>query len=131
MKKRGLAQASKQTRNAVAKSGGYAPHRARGLAAADQETRRRVAQLGGRMRATDEQGLAAAGKKGGMTVKANKGLKFFSEIGKIGGRTVADRYGSEHFKEMGRKGGVAVKDKYGNGYFQEIALGEKKDDNKK
>ncbi|MHB8568506.1 MAG: hypothetical protein ACYC7D_15300 [Nitrososphaerales archaeon] len=46
-KKRGLASASEQTRQAVAKSGGVAPHAMRGLQSASPEVRRRVARLGG------------------------------------------------------------------------------------
>ncbi len=46
-KKRGLASASSETRERVAKAGGEAPHQKRGLQAADSETRRTVARKGG------------------------------------------------------------------------------------
>jgi len=46
-KKRGLASASSETRERVAKAGGEAPHQKRGLQAADNDTRRSVARKGG------------------------------------------------------------------------------------
>jgi hypothetical protein len=45
--KRGLASASDDTRERVARSGGEAPHEQRGLQAADLDTRREVARKGG------------------------------------------------------------------------------------
>ena len=46
-RKRGLASASSETRERVAKAGGEAPHQKRGLQAADSDTRRAVARKGG------------------------------------------------------------------------------------
>ena len=46
-KKRGLASATDETRERVAKAGGEAPHERRGLQAASDETRRSVARKGG------------------------------------------------------------------------------------
>jgi general stress protein YciG len=46
-KKRGLASASNETRERVAKAGGEAPHEKRGLQAADTDTRQAVARKGG------------------------------------------------------------------------------------
>jgi hypothetical protein len=48
--KRGLASATEETRQRVAKSGGDAAHRLRGLQAANAETRRAVAVKGGKAR---------------------------------------------------------------------------------
>ena len=45
--KRGLASASGDTRERVARAGGEAPHQQRGLQAAGLETRREVARKGG------------------------------------------------------------------------------------
>ena len=45
--KRGLASASLETRERVAKAGGEAPHEKRGLQAATSETRQAVARKGG------------------------------------------------------------------------------------
>jgi hypothetical protein len=45
--KRGLASASVETRERVARMGGKAPHAERGLEAASEETRERVARKGG------------------------------------------------------------------------------------
>lgn len=45
--KRGLASASNETRERVAKAGGEAPHERRGLQAANAETRLAVARKGG------------------------------------------------------------------------------------
>ncbi|MDA4131325.1 MAG: hypothetical protein OK457_11190 [Thaumarchaeota archaeon] len=45
--KRGLASASAETRERVAKAGGEAPHEKRGLQAAASETRQAVARKGG------------------------------------------------------------------------------------
>jgi len=46
-RKRGLASASFETRERVAKAGGEAPHQKRGLQAANSDTRRAVARKGG------------------------------------------------------------------------------------
>jgi hypothetical protein len=46
-KKRGLASATSETRERVAKAGGEAPHQKRGLQAADSDTRKTVARKGG------------------------------------------------------------------------------------
>lgn len=45
--KRGLASASEETRERVARAGGEAPHEKRGLQAASSETRQAVARKGG------------------------------------------------------------------------------------
>ncbi len=45
--KRGLASASEEVRQRVAKMGGYAIHQMRGLQAAPVETRVRVSKIGG------------------------------------------------------------------------------------
>ena len=45
--KRGLASASDDTRERVARAGGEAPHEKRGLQAANPETRHEVARKGG------------------------------------------------------------------------------------
>ncbi|HZW55156.1 MAG TPA: hypothetical protein VFF30_02610 [Nitrososphaerales archaeon] len=45
--KRGLASASDETRERVARAGGEAPHEKRGLQAASSETRQAVARKGG------------------------------------------------------------------------------------
>jgi len=45
--RRGLASASEDTRERVAKAGGEAPHKKRGLQAASSETRKSVARKGG------------------------------------------------------------------------------------
>lgn len=45
--KRGLASASKETRDRVAKAGGRASHKTRGLQGATAETRKEVARKGG------------------------------------------------------------------------------------
>ena len=47
MNKRGLASASGETRERVARAGGEAPHDKRGLQAANSETRQAVARKGG------------------------------------------------------------------------------------
>jgi hypothetical protein len=46
-RKRGLASASSETRERVAKAGGEAPHQKRGLQAANSDTRLAVARKGG------------------------------------------------------------------------------------
>ncbi|MDH2901842.1 MAG: hypothetical protein PXY39_12815 [archaeon] len=47
LNKRGLASASGETRERVARAGGEAPHERRGLQAASSETRQAVARKGG------------------------------------------------------------------------------------
>lgn len=62
---RGLQAADEETRERVASAGGSAPHEERGLQAADEETRERVAKAGGEARGKDKEGLSEAGRKGG------------------------------------------------------------------
>jgi general stress protein YciG len=86
--KRGLAAASEETRQRVARKGGTAPHQKRGLAATNTETRLKVSKAGGEERAkNDIEGLIEAGKLGGAVTKG--------------------RYGTEFYREMGRKSGEA------------------------
>ncbi len=59
----------------------------RGLASADEETKERVAKAGGEARAQDKEGLSEAGRKGGETVKEERGPEFYSEIGRKGGES--------------------------------------------
>ncbi|MGH2639896.1 MAG: hypothetical protein ACRDF4_11565 [Rhabdochlamydiaceae bacterium] len=66
MNKRGLASASEETRERVARAGGEAPHEKRGLQAASSDTRRAVARKGGlargeqRRRAKEDRQSSAA-----------------------------------------------------------------------
>lgn len=46
--RRGLASASEETKERVARKGGEAPHEKRGLQAASEETKQRVAREGGK-----------------------------------------------------------------------------------
>ncbi|MHB8565515.1 MAG: hypothetical protein ACYC7D_04485 [Nitrososphaerales archaeon] len=62
-KKRGLASASRETRERVASSGGNAKHSIRGLQGASAEDRRSVARLGGLARQAQRRGLAQRRKK--------------------------------------------------------------------
>ena len=66
--KRGLASASEETRERVAKAGGEAPHERRGLQAASSETRQAVARKGGLARG--EQRRRARQEKGGEAAQA-------------------------------------------------------------
>ncbi|MGI0084667.1 MAG: hypothetical protein ACREBQ_06255 [Nitrososphaerales archaeon] len=66
--KRGLASASEETRERVAKAGGEAPHSKRGLQAASAETREAVARKGGlargeQRRKAHERGTLPSDKK--------------------------------------------------------------------
>ena len=105
--RRGLASASEETRQRVARKGGIAPHNKRGLAAANPDTRLRVAKAGGEARANDREGLSEAGRRGGEVVKERYGAEFYSEIGKRGGETVKQERGAEYYSNIGRKGGEA------------------------
>ncbi len=62
---RGLQAANEETRERVASAGGSAPHEERGLQAANEETRERVAKAGGVARGKDKESLSEAGRKGG------------------------------------------------------------------
>ncbi|MDD5419581.1 MAG: DUF2795 domain-containing protein [Methanomicrobiaceae archaeon] len=57
---RGLAAASEETRERVAKMGGEAPHEERGLQAASRETRERVAHMGGEASVSTATAVSAA-----------------------------------------------------------------------
>lgn len=79
----------------------------RGLASASPETRQRVARAGGIARARDREGLRMAGQKGGERVKEKYGPGHFEAIGRKGGETVKAGRGREFYREIGRKGGEA------------------------
>ena len=95
--RRGLASASEETRQRVARKGGIAPHQKRGLAAANPETRMRVAKAGGDARAQDREGLSEAGRRGGEVVKERYGSDFYREIGEKGGGELFGVEGLEVF----------------------------------
>jgi len=118
--RRGLASASEETRQRVARKGGIAPHQKRGLAAANPETRMRVAKAGGEARAQDREGLSEAGRRGGEVVKERYGSEFYREIGEKGGGAVKERYGSEFYSEIGKRGGEVVKQERGAEYYSTI-----------
>jgi general stress protein YciG len=118
--RRGLASASEETRQRVARKGGIAPHQKRGLAAANTETRMRVAKAGGEARAQDREGLSEAGRRGGEVVKERYGSDFYREIGEKGGGAVKERYGTEFYSEIGRRGGETVKQERGAEYYSAI-----------
>jgi uncharacterized protein len=118
--RRGLASASEETRQRVARKGGIAPHQKRGLAAANPETRLRVAKAGGEARAQDREGLSQAGRKGGEVVKERYGTEFYREIGEKGGGAVKERYGAEFYSEIGKRGGDMVKQERGMEYYSTI-----------
>ena len=116
----GLASASEETRQRVARKGGVAPHQKRGLAAANPETRLRVAKAGGEARAQDREGLSQAGRRGGEVVKERYGTEFYREIGEKGGGAVKERYGAEFYSEIGKRGGEMVKQERGTEYYSTI-----------
>ncbi|MEP0825571.1 MAG: hypothetical protein HRF40_08805 [Nitrososphaera sp.] len=118
--RRGLASASEETRQRVARKGGIAPHQKRGLAAANPETRMRVAKAGGEARAQDREGLSEAGRRGGEVVKERYGSDFYREIGEKGGGAVKERYGTEFYSEIGKRGGETVKQERGAEYYSAI-----------
>jgi len=118
--RRGLASASEETRQRVARKGGIAPHQKRGLAAANPETRMRVAKAGGEARALDREGLSEAGRRGGEVVKERYGSDFYREIGEKGGGAVKERYGTEFYSEIGKRGGETVKQERGAEYYSTI-----------
>lgn len=118
--RRGLASASEETRQRVARKGGIAPHQKRGLAAANPETRLKVAKAGGEARASDREGLSEAGRRGGEVVKERYGSEFYREIGEKGGGAVKERYGSEFYSEIGKRGGETVKQERGAEYYSTI-----------
>ncbi|HEX2014124.1 MAG TPA: hypothetical protein VLA68_02745 [Nitrososphaera sp.] len=118
--RRGLASASEETRQRVARKGGIAPHQKRGLAAASPDTRSRVAKAGGDARALDREGLSQAGRRGGEVVKERYGKEFYREIGEKGGGAVKERYGAEFYSEIGKRGGDTVKQERGAEYYSAI-----------
>jgi general stress protein YciG len=118
--RRGLASASEETRQRVARKGGIAPHQKRGLAAANSDTRMRVAKAGGEARAQDKEGLSEAGRRGGEVVKERYGTEFYREIGEKGGGAVKERYGTEFYSEIGKRGGETVKQERGAEYYSTI-----------
>jgi general stress protein YciG len=118
--RRGLASASEDIREKVARKGGAAPHQSRGLAAADALTRSRVARAGGKARALNTEGLRHAGKKGGEMVKSEYGTPFYQSIGGRGGHSVKEKYGIQFYRDIGEKGGAVVKEKYGSGFYRDI-----------
>ena len=54
--------------------------------------------------------VAEAGRKGGLTVRDERGHAFYEEIGRKGGEAVRDARGHEFYEEIGHKGGQKVKE---------------------
>src|SRR6266540_2525236 len=61
-----------------------------------------------------------SGSKGGETVKAERGRKFYEEIGKKGGDTVKAERGPRFYEEIGKKGGETIKAERGTPFYEEI-----------
>ncbi len=94
----------------------------RGFASMDDEKQREIASKGGQ--AAHEKGTAheftpeeakEAGKKGGETVKEERGPEFYSEIGKKGGEARKEELGHEGYQELGEKGGEARREHMARG----------------
>jgi uncharacterized protein len=62
----------------------------------------------------------AIGRKGGATVKAERGRSFYEEIGRKGGETVKAERGAKFYEEIGKKGGDRVKATRGPTFYEEI-----------
>src|SRR5207253_10086653 len=60
------------------------------------------------------------GKKGGETVKAERGRAFYEQIGKKGGDTVKAERGAGFYEQIGKKGGETVKAERGTPFYEEI-----------
>ena len=60
------------------------------------------------------------GRKGGATVKAERGRSFYEEIGRKGGETVKAERGAKFYEEIGKKGGDRVKATRGPNFYEEI-----------
>ena len=54
--------------------------------------------------------VAEAGRKGGETVRDERGRGFYEEIGKKGGEAVKAERGPAFFEEIGKKGGQKVRE---------------------
>ncbi len=54
--------------------------------------------------------VAEAGRKGGETVRDERGREFYEEIGKKGGETVKAERGAPFYEEIGKKGGQKVRE---------------------
>ncbi|MBM3260492.1 MAG: hypothetical protein FJY99_12205 [Candidatus Sericytochromatia bacterium] len=53
--------------------------------------------------------MVEAGRKGGETVKEERGEAFFQEIGQKSGQATKAKYGPEFFSAIGRKGGSSTR----------------------
>ena len=54
--------------------------------------------------------VAEAGRKGGETVRNERGREFYETIGRKGGATVKAERGRSFYEEIGRKGGHKVRE---------------------
>jgi general stress protein YciG len=54
--------------------------------------------------------VSEAGRKGGETVKAERGHEFYEQIGKKGGESVRASRGPEFYSQIGHKGGQKVRE---------------------
>ncbi len=55
-----------------------------------------------------QKAAALLGRRGGLTVRDQRGREYYEEIGRKGGIATRDIYGGEFYEEIGRKGGLAV-----------------------
>src|SRR4051794_33577902 len=85
--------------------------------------RRDVTRGDGDMSDKDNKGsmtVAEAGRKGGETVRNERGREFYETIGRKGGATVKAERGRSFYEEIGRKGGETVKAERGAKFYEEI-----------
>src|SRR5512140_3520180 len=64
--------------------------------------------------------VAEAGRKGGETVRNERGREFYETIGRKGGATVKAERGRSFYEEIGKKGGDRVKATRGPNFYEEI-----------
>jgi general stress protein YciG len=64
--------------------------------------------------------MVEAGRRGGQTVKEERGREFFQSIGQKGGQATKEKYGPEFFSQIGRKGGESVKRERGVEFYSSI-----------
>lgn len=71
-----------------------------------------------------EMTVSEAGRHGGTKVRDERGQEFYKDIykdiGKKGGQSVKAQRGPEFYREIGRKGGQAVKEKLGREFYENI-----------
>ena len=63
---------------------------------------------------------SSIGKKGGESLKRQRGREYYSGIAQLGGKACLKNHGREYFQLMGKQGGKTTSERYGPEFYSRI-----------